>query len=110
MYLINSSQTFQLLRYSSDLEPLNIPITIHSWSLNLHLRNNNPCSSIATSYREHHWKVNMAPKGKGENTKKAAGNAKKAEVAAQKKAVENQKAEAAESQKWQQGSKDNSKA
>jgi hypothetical protein len=52
----------------------------------------------------------MAPKGKGENTKKAAGNAKKAEVAAQKKAVESQKQEAAETKKWEQGSKDNSKA
>lgn len=54
--------------------------------------------------------VKMAPKGKGENTKKAAGNAKKAEVAAQKKAVEDAKQEAAETRKWDQGSKDNSKA
>ena len=52
----------------------------------------------------------MAPKGKGENTKKAAGNAKKAEVAAQKKAVENANKEVAEQKKWQQGAKDNSKA
>jgi len=47
---------------------------------------------------------------KGENSKKAAGNAKKAEAAAQKKAVETQKQEAAESQKWGTGSKDTSKA
>lgn len=52
----------------------------------------------------------MAPKGKGENTKKAAGNAKKAEVAAQKKAVDDAKKETAETKKWEQGSKDNSKA
>ena len=52
----------------------------------------------------------MAPKGKGENTKKVAGNAKKAEVAAQKKAVEDSKKEAAEGQKWQQGAKDTSRA
>lgn len=52
----------------------------------------------------------MAPKGKGENTKKVAGNAKKAEVAAQKKAVEDAKKESAETKKWEQGSKDNSKA
>jgi hypothetical protein len=52
----------------------------------------------------------MAPKGKGENTKKAAGNAKKAEVAAQKKAVEDAKKAAEEAQKWDQGSKDKSKA
>ena len=52
----------------------------------------------------------MAPKGKGENTKKAAGNAKKAEVAAQKKAVEDAKKEAAETKKWDTGAKDNSKA
>lgn len=47
---------------------------------------------------------------KGENTKKAAGNAKKAEVAAQKAAQENAKKEAAESAEWKKGAKDNSKA
>ncbi|KAG9658266.1 DUF1014-domain-containing protein, partial [Aureobasidium melanogenum] len=47
---------------------------------------------------------------KGENSKKAAGNAKKAEVAAQKQAVENQKRAKAEDQEWQKGAKDNSKA
>ena len=52
----------------------------------------------------------MAPKTKGENTRKAEGNAKKAEVAAQKQAVEDAKKEADETNKWQQGSKDTSKA
>ncbi len=52
----------------------------------------------------------MAPKGKGENTRKAAGNAKKAEVAAQKKAVDDSRKEADESSKWQTGAKDTSKA
>ncbi|GAB7366261.1 hypothetical protein MBLNU230_g7819t1 [Neophaeotheca triangularis] len=52
----------------------------------------------------------MAPKTKGENSKKAAGNAKKAEVAAQKNAVENQKKEAAETEEWKKGGKDTSKA
>ncbi|KAK3707122.1 hypothetical protein LTR37_012291 [Vermiconidia calcicola] len=52
----------------------------------------------------------MAPKGKGENTKKVAGNAKKAEAAAQKQAVEDSKKQAQESQKWSEGSKDSSKA
>jgi hypothetical protein len=47
---------------------------------------------------------------KGENTKKAAGNAKKAEVAAQKQAAENQKKAASEEQEWKKGSKDSSKA
>ncbi|KAG9551814.1 hypothetical protein KCU71_g14216, partial [Aureobasidium melanogenum] len=47
---------------------------------------------------------------KGENSKKAAGNAKKAEVAAQKQAVENQKKAKVEEQEWQKGAKDNSKA
>jgi hypothetical protein len=47
---------------------------------------------------------------KGENSKKAAGNAKKAEVAAQKQAAENQKKAAAEEQEWKKGSKDSSKA
>lgn len=50
----------------------------------------------------------MAPK-KGENTKKAAGNAKKAEVAAQKQAVRDAENERAESAKWQQGSKSTAK-
>jgi len=52
----------------------------------------------------------MAPKGKGENSKKVAGNAKKAEAAAQKQAVQGAKQEAAESAKWDKGAKDNSKA
>lgn len=52
----------------------------------------------------------MAPKGKRENTKKVAGNAKKAEAAAQKKSVEDAKKAAEEGQKWDQGSKDKSKA
>ena len=47
---------------------------------------------------------------KGENSKKAAGNAKKAEVAAGKKAAEDAKKAAAETQEWQKGAKDNSKA
>jgi hypothetical protein len=51
----------------------------------------------------------MAPRGKGENTKKAAGNAKKAEAAAAKQSVANARAEEAESSKWEQGSKDTSK-
>ena len=52
----------------------------------------------------------MAPKGKGENTKKAAGNAKKAEVAAQKQAEQSVQQEKSESKKWAEGAKDNSKA
>lgn len=47
---------------------------------------------------------------KGENSKKAAGNAKKAEVAAQKQAVENAKKSKAEAEEWSKGSKDSSKA
>ncbi|KAI6785127.1 DUF1014 domain protein [Emericellopsis cladophorae] len=42
---------------------------------------------------------------KGENSKKVAGNAKKAEAAAQKAAAENAKAEAAESAEWSKGAK-----
>lgn len=47
---------------------------------------------------------------KGENSKKAAGNAKKAEVAAQKQANENAKKSKAEAEEWSKGSKDSSKA
>lgn len=47
---------------------------------------------------------------KGENRKKAAGNAKKAEVAAQKSAANNAKKEEAEAAEWKKGGKDNSKA
>jgi len=46
---------------------------------------------------------------KGENTKKVAGNAKKAEAADAKKAAEQQKQEQAASQEWSKGSKDDSK-
>ncbi|EEP82288.1 conserved hypothetical protein [Uncinocarpus reesii 1704] len=46
---------------------------------------------------------------KGENTKKAAGMARKAEVAAQKQAVADAKKAGDEDRKWQQGAKSNSK-
>lgn len=48
-------------------------------------------------------------KATGENTKKAAGNAKKAEVAAQKVAIENQKKAAAEDEEWSKGAKSSAK-
>jgi hypothetical protein len=48
-------------------------------------------------------------KAAGENTKKAAGNARKAEVAAQKAAAENQKKAAAEDEEWGKGAKSNAK-
>jgi len=51
----------------------------------------------------------MAPKNKGENSKKAAGNAKKAEAAAQKDAVVNAKKSKEEEQEWAKGAKDDSK-
>ena len=47
---------------------------------------------------------------KGGNSKKEAGQARKAEAAAGKKAAENAKAAAAEDKQWQKGAKDNSKA
>ncbi|KIX99941.1 uncharacterized protein Z520_04579 [Fonsecaea multimorphosa CBS 102226] len=53
--------------------------------------------------------VTMAPKGKGENTKKAAGNARKADAAAQKQAAADAVAASREEEKWAQGSKDTSK-
>ncbi|KND93192.1 Coiled-coil domain-containing protein [Tolypocladium ophioglossoides CBS 100239] len=46
---------------------------------------------------------------KGENTKKVAGNARKAEAAAQKAAADDAKLAAAEEDKWQKGSKSNAK-
>lgn len=49
------------------------------------------------------------PKPKTENTKKVAGNAKKAEAAAQKQAVADAAAERAEAEKWDKGAKSNSK-
>ncbi|ETI25614.1 hypothetical protein G647_02388 [Cladophialophora carrionii CBS 160.54] len=51
----------------------------------------------------------MAPKNKGENTKKAAGNARKAEAAASKQAQADRANEERESEKWNQGAKDSSK-
>ncbi|EER26704.1 coiled-coil domain-containing protein, putative [Coccidioides posadasii C735 delta SOWgp] len=46
---------------------------------------------------------------KGENSKKAAGMARKAEVAAQKQAISDAKKAADEDRKWQQGAKSNAK-
>lgn len=53
----------------------------------------------------------MAPrKGAGEGSKKAQGQARKADAAAAKQAEKDRQAEAAEAAKWNQGSKSNSKA
>lgn len=49
------------------------------------------------------------PKPKTENTKKVAGNAKKAEAAAQKQAVADAASERAEDEKWSKGAKGTSK-
>jgi hypothetical protein len=46
---------------------------------------------------------------KGENTRKVAGNARKADAAAQKAAASDARLEAEESDKWQKGSKSNAK-
>jgi len=51
----------------------------------------------------------MAPKKAGENTKKVAGNAKKAEAAAQKQAQEDAKKSKADEQEWAKGAKSNAK-
>jgi len=51
----------------------------------------------------------MAPKTKGENTKKAAGNAKKAEAAAGKAAVKDAQKAREEDKEWSKGAKDDSK-
>jgi hypothetical protein len=48
-------------------------------------------------------------RGGGENSKKAAGQARKAETAANKKAAKEREVEVAESSKWQEGSRDSSK-
>ena len=50
----------------------------------------------------------MAPKG--ENSKKAAGNVRKAQAAAEKQAAKEQANSTAENAKWQQGAKTNAKA
>lgn len=49
-------------------------------------------------------------KGGGENSKKAAGQARKAEAAAQKQAAKDRQAEEAEAEKWSKGSKSTAKA
>jgi hypothetical protein len=51
----------------------------------------------------------MAGKKGVDNSKKAAGNARKAESAAKKSAAADAARETAESEKWQQGSKNTSK-
>lgn len=52
----------------------------------------------------------MAPKKGGEGSKKAQGQARKAEAAAGKQAQKEREAEAVDAKKWDQGSKSNSKA
>ncbi|KAH0838936.1 putative coiled-coil domain-containing protein [Fonsecaea pedrosoi] len=66
-------------------------------------------AAAATTTTRAEVEAAMAPKGKGENTKKVAGNARKAEAAAQKQAAANASAAAREEEKWQQGAKDTSK-
>lgn len=51
----------------------------------------------------------MAGKKGLENSKKAAGNARKAETAAKKSAAADAACETAEGEKWQQGAKNTSK-
>lgn len=46
---------------------------------------------------------------KGDNSKKVAGNARKAEAAAQKSAAEQSLQDNAEAEKWQKGAKSNAK-
>lgn len=53
--------------------------------------------------------VAMAGKKGGENTKKVAGNARKAEAAAQKSAADDARREAAEDEKWNKGAKSSAK-
>lgn len=77
------------------------------------MRESSPTFSLASRHELAPTTSNtdaMAPKSKGENTKKAAGNAKKAEAAAQKDAVANAKKAADESKQWEKGAKDTSKA
>jgi hypothetical protein len=54
----------------------------------------------------------MAKKGgaAGENSKKAQGQARKADAAASKQAAKNKEVEAAEAAQWDKGSKSNAKA
>lgn len=46
---------------------------------------------------------------KGENSRKVAGNARKADAAAQKAAAENAREAAVEDEQWSKGSKNNAK-
>ena len=48
--------------------------------------------------------------GGGENSKKAQGQARKADAAAGKKAAKDQQVEAAEASNWEKGAKSNAKA
>lgn len=53
----------------------------------------------------------MAKKGgAGENSKKAQGQARKADAAASKQAAKDRQAEAAEAAEWSKGAKSNAKA
>lgn len=52
----------------------------------------------------------MGPKKAGENSKKAQGQARKADAAASKQAQKDREAEAQEAKTWDAGAKSNSKA
>jgi hypothetical protein len=69
-----------------------------------------PNTRVATGTNSQGDDPDMAPKGgKGENTKKVAGNARKAEAAAQKAAAADKASQQREAEKWEQGAKDSSK-
>jgi hypothetical protein len=69
---------------------------------------------LANTYAYSKPIANMAKKGGaaggGEGSKKAQGQARKADAAASKQAAKDKQAEAAESEEWNKGAKSNSKA
>jgi hypothetical protein len=62
-----------------------------------------------SGYLDRGVQLQIMPKPKTENTKKAAGNARKADAAAQKQAVADEAAARAEADKWSKGAKSDNK-
>jgi hypothetical protein len=79
-------------------------------------RNLNHSSTLTYTLKSHSNLIaNMAKKGGaaaggGEGSKKAQGQARKADAAAAKNAAKERQAEAAEAEEWNKGAKSNSKA
>jgi hypothetical protein len=69
-----------------------------------------PSRNQTQTPRNHNIMAKKGAAGGGEGSKKAQGQARKADAAASKQAAKNQQAEKAEAEEWNKGAKSNAKA